>query len=67
MAKNKCVVIELNEYSSYCSDGCCCDYGLNTKVNGVEVSECSEDIGIVLERVLEHLGYEVQIVRSHNA
>ena len=60
------VKIELDEYSYNCSDGCCTDYGTTTTVNGVELDLHNQDVGTILEMVLEHLGYEVELIETYN-
>lgn len=64
--ENKKVVIELNEYSYDCADGCCHNYGLIKTVNGVELDDHNLDVGTVVESVLKHLGFEVQIINKFN-
>lgn len=53
--------IKLTDYWYRCADGCCDDYGLIVEVNGKELEGNSQDISTVLEEVLKHLGYEVDI------
>lgn len=60
------VKIELNEYMYNCADGCCTEYGTTTKVNGEEMPLNNQDVGTILEMVLNHLGYEVEIVETYN-
>jgi len=61
----KKVKIELNEYTDYCSDGCCTDYGTIIKVNGVELSSHSNDVGTIVTQILEQLGYEVELIELY--
>lgn len=62
----KKVKIELNEYYYDCADGCCTNYGTITKVNGVEMPSHNEDVGTILKHVLEHLGYDAEIIETYN-
>lgn len=65
MSKQK-LEIELNSYMYNCADGCCTTYGTITKVNGVEMDSHNEDASTILRNVLEHLGYEVEIIESYD-
>jgi len=65
MAKGK-IKIELNDYDYNCSDGCCTNYGTVTKVNGVELSCHNQDAGTIVQQILEHLGYEVEVEVNEN-
>lgn len=58
--------IELNDWMYECGDGCCTTYGTTTKVNGVEIDNINEDREIILQKVLEHLGFEVEIETTYN-
>jgi hypothetical protein len=60
------VKIELNEYCHTCSDGCCTDYGTNVVVNGVDMPLNNQDTATILTQILEHLGYDVEIVETYN-
>ncbi len=64
-AKEK-LKIELKEYEYRCPDGCCYDYGTMVKVNGEETLCHNQDLESILTRVLEHLGYEVEIERIYD-
>lgn len=59
--KGDVLKITLHEYSNYCGDGCCYNYGTITKVNGVELPCHNSDSETMLRQVLEHLGYKVEI------
>jgi hypothetical protein len=59
------VVIELNEYCHTCGDGCCTDYGTQVVVNGVEMPAHNQDAKTILRQVMEHLGYEVEIIENY--
>jgi hypothetical protein len=60
------VKINLRDYVYTCGDGCCTDYGTVTTVNGVELDCHNEDRVTILTKVLEHLGYEVEIEESYD-
>lgn len=62
----KKLLIELDEYDYECADGCCTNYGIVTKVNGVELPVHNTDTNTILLQVLEHLGYEVTIKHMYN-
>lgn len=53
--------IDLFEWTYTCGDGCCTDYGTTTKVNGVEMPYQNQDAATILEMVLSHLGYDVEV------
>jgi len=53
--------IELIDWTSDCGDGCCTNYGTTTKVNGEEMPLHNQDVGTILEMVLKHLGYDVEV------
>lgn len=56
--------IELEDWDHTCGDGCCYTYGTTTKVNGVELELQNQDRATILEQVLKHLGYEVEVIES---
>jgi len=58
--------IEMNEWEYCCADGCCTNYGTTTKVNGEEMPLRNQDAGTIVRMVLEHLGYEVELVETYN-
>ena len=60
------IVIELAEYCTSCSDGCCTDYGTITKVDGVELFCHNQDAETMIEQILTHLGYDVEIFSTYN-
>ena len=65
MEKQK-LIIELIDYDYQCADGCCNYYGTNIKINGIELEqEISNVAEIDLEIVLQHLGYDVEIIKSY--
>lgn len=60
----KKIKIELHDYSHECADGCCTDYGTIVKVDGVEMPYINQDTCTILEQVLNHLGYEVEVIET---
>jgi hypothetical protein len=58
--------IQLNEFSYTCGDGCCDNYGTNVYVNGVEMPLINQDTGTIVKQILEHLGYNVEIIETYN-
>jgi len=60
------LIIELNEYVTECGDGCCTNYGTVVKVNGVEMPFHNQDVKTILEQVLQHLEYDVEITETYN-
>jgi hypothetical protein len=58
--------IQLDEWMYNCGDGCCTNYGTTVKVNGESMPLNNQDTGTILQQVLEHLGYEVEIVETYN-
>jgi len=56
--------IELNEYDYTGSHNDI--YGTVTVVNGVELELHNQDTETILQQVLEHLGYEVEIINRYN-
>lgn len=53
--------IKLHEYAYHCGDGCCYNYGTITTINDIELPCHNQDAGTILQQVLEHLGYKVEI------
>lgn len=64
--KNDNVKIEINHYMYNCSDGCCTNYGTTIKVNNVELDCQDEDTTSILQEILKHLGYNVEIIETYN-
>ena len=62
----KKLFIEIDEWSYHCGDGCCLNYGTTVKVNDVEMPYQNQDVSTILEQVLNHLGYEVEIKETYN-
>jgi hypothetical protein len=60
------VIIELAEYCTTCSDGCCTDYGTVTKVNGKELDCINQDVGTIIKGILTELGYNVEVIETYN-
>ena len=54
--------VELHDYSHTCGDGCCDIYGTITKVNDVQLELHNSDTATIIQQLLEHLGYEVEII-----
>lgn len=65
--KNKELNIVVDESYYTCSDGCCTEYGTHVTVNGVDLP-CNnyQDVGTHLKKVLEHLGYTVNLTETYN-
>ena len=57
----KKVKITLEEWDYICADGCCSEYGMITTVNGIEVASHDTDTAVILEKVLKHLGIDVEV------
>ena len=53
--------ITFTEYGYSCGDGCCYNYGTITTVNGIELPLHSDDGYTMVQQVLEHLGYKVEV------
>lgn len=60
------IKIELNEYYYNCGDNCCTNYGTITKVNDIELDCHNQDAGTITKQILEHLGYDVEIINKYN-
>ena len=60
------IKIELDEWDSSCSDGCCLSFGTTIKVDGVQLDSTNQDAGTIVREILEHLGYEVELVETYN-
>ena len=58
--------ISLTEYTYECGDGCCTNFGTVTTVNGVNLPFHNQDTATILQQVLEHLGYEVEIESKYD-
>ncbi|MGD9678165.1 MAG: hypothetical protein AB7V16_07350 [Vulcanibacillus sp.] len=61
MEKQK-LVIKLKPWEYTCSDGCCTEYGLDVFVNDVKVTEYGDQDHILVSSILNHLGYDVEII-----
>lgn len=66
MAIDKRVTVEFNEYDYQCADGCCNTWGFEVRVNGVELDAQNLDVQTQVQQILEHLGYEVEIINKYN-
>ena len=66
MDKQK-IKIEIDDWMYDCGDGCCTNYGTTTTVNGKEMPLINQDSGTIVRMVLEHLGYEVELIETYNS
>lgn len=57
----KKVKIDIHEWTSECGDKCCFNYGTSVTVNGSRLFGENSDYESILVKVLEHLGYEVEL------
>lgn len=55
------VKVSFKEWDYTCGDGCCYEYGTTTTVNGVELDIQNSDTETIVEQILLHLGYDVEI------
>ena len=62
----KKIKIELNEWIYDRECGCCTEYGTTTKVNGEEMPLSNQDTATIVKMILEHLGYEVEVIETYN-
>lgn len=62
----KKVKIVLDEWDSTCGDGCCDTYGTTIYVDGVELDSSEQRSSVILEKVLEYLGYDVKVEETYN-
>jgi len=60
----KLVDINLHDFGYSCGDDCCYNYGTKVTVNGNEMPYYNDDVRTILEQVLTHLGYEVEITNT---
>ena len=58
------VTIEFEDYDYKCSDGCCDHYGTITTINGEELPCHNQDKETIIKYILEHLGFEVEIINK---
>ena len=58
------LIINLRDYAHECGDGCCYNWGTITTINGVELDCHNDDRETILEEILKHLGYEVEIAND---
>ena len=61
----KKVKVEINDYTYDCADGCCTDFGTQVIVNDVELDLHNQDAGTIVRQILEHLGYEVELIETY--
>lgn len=62
----KDIKIELDDWMWTCGDGCCTNYGTTVKVDGVEMPLQNQDRGTIIEQILTHLGYKVELIETYN-
>jgi len=53
--------IKLHRYSGYCWDGCCYEYWTIVTVDWTEMPYHNDDTWAILEQVLWHLWYTVEL------
>ena len=58
--------IEIDDYWYDCADGCCTYTGTTVKINGVELSTDSSNVQDIVEDILQHLGYKVEVIKTYN-
>jgi hypothetical protein len=61
------IKIDLIEYNYDCADGCCTTYGTITKVNDIKLHFHNQDAGSIVQQILEHLGYEVELNEEYKS
>ena len=55
------VLLKIEEWEHTCHDGCCYTYGTKVFINNKQVtSGYANEIGTILEEVLQYLDYDVQ-------
>ena len=55
------VLLKIEEWEHTCHDGCCYTYGTKIFINNKQVtSGYANEIGTILEEVLQYLDYDVQ-------
>lgn len=54
--------ITLKPWYYECADHCCSDYGSHVTINDILVTDNGDQEHILLQSVLNHLGYEVEII-----
>lgn len=64
--EEKQVKVTLHEYGYHCGDGCCFNYGTITTVNGVQMEAHNTDVQTILQQVLTHLAYSVEIETTYD-
>lgn len=57
--------IKLIDKTWSCWDGCCTNFDTVVIVNGVELDSESQDTSSIVEAILEHLGYDVEIEEKY--
>lgn len=66
LTSNQSIKIKLHDYSYSCTDGCCTDYGTKVTVNGEELPTTNQDVATILQSVLTHLGYDVEVEETYD-
>ena len=61
------LIIKLNDWDYECGDGCCSMYGTEISLNGkkCENEYSGGDVKQSLEFILNELGYDVEIINTH--
>lgn len=57
--------ITLTDWDYECADGCCTNYGTTVTINGVKLENNNQDRATILEKILEHLGYDVEVIEEY--
>lgn len=60
------IKINFHDYYYNCGEGCCTNYGVITTINGVELRAHNTDYVTIVQQILEHLGYKVEISISED-
>lgn len=63
---NEPVKIKLHEWTYECGDGCCFDYGTEVSVNEKVISKNTDDIGGVIQAILNELNINCEIEHSND-
>lgn len=61
----KNIKITLTDWTHECGDSCCTTYGTNVNINGVDLECQNSDVQTILEEVLKHLGYSIEITTEY--
>ncbi len=60
------MIVEINEYSYDCGDGCCTNYGTVVTIDGKKLECHNQDLPTQIEQILKHLGYEPKVIYKYN-